>query len=334
MNESTFIVTGGAGFIGSHLADQLLSFGKSVIVVDNLSSGFERNIPKHERLKFLNIDISNWNDLSSAYSYFQGAKGVFHLAAEARIQPSIQKPFLTNETNVRGTLNVLEMMKMLQIKNIIYSSSSSCYGPDAEMPCMPDAVPNCQTPYSVSKLMGELYCQTWGKLHGINNIILRYFNVYGKNSPLEGKHAPVVGLFINQVLNNKPLTIVGTGEQKRDFTHVSDVVSANLLAMKALMDRDTEQISGEVFNVGTGVNYSIMEVADMVIGIAKKITEREGFCKVLLPLRTGESKETLASIDKTSTTLGYRPRIGLYPGVCELLQQSIEATRSIDKPAT
>lgn len=309
-----YIVSGGAGFIGSHLVLELITQGHQVVVVDNLSTGFKEYLPnQNNNLTFLECDISNWNELSKNFGYFKGARGIFHLAACARIQPSVFNPLLTHDANVTGTLHILEMMRMCNIPNIVYSASSSAYGLAAMIPSQETDEIDCQTPYSVSKFMGEKYCETWSKLHKINNCRLRYFNVYGPRSPLEGPYAPVVSLFFRQALRNNPITIVGDGEQRRDFTYVADVVEANIKAMEILPDDFIGE--NELFNIGTGKNYSIKELANMVALELKNSIHKLNVDIIHVSERVGESKTSLADNTKAKKILDWEPKYTLSRGV-------------------
>jgi UDP-glucose 4-epimerase len=295
-----YIVTGGAGFIGSHLVRTLLKLGHEVIVVDDLSSGFESYLP--DNVPLIIADIAD-PLFGSRYDYaLKDSDGVFHLAARARIQPSILNPERTHKSNVDGTFQVLEMMRRLDIPKIVYSASSSYYGRNP-IPCREDQPSDCLNPYSLTKFVGEKYCETWGKIYGTENVRLRYFNVYGERSPTEGAYATVISLFFRQVLRDKaPLTIVGDGEQKRDFTYVGDVVNANLCAMHST------GLSGMVFNVGTETNYTVNQVAKFILdAIEKRGVKTYG--TVNIPERPGETRETLASIDLAREKLGWKPAV-------------------------
>jgi UDP-glucose 4-epimerase len=315
---SKYIVTGGAGFIGSHIVERLVKDGHDVVVVDNLSTGFLEYLPSSFRnptpgqtCTFLKLDISDWNQLSKNFAYFKGARGVFHLAAVARIQPSIFNPSLTHDTNITGTFNILEMMRMCNIPNIVYSASSSYYGKDVAPPSKEHDPHDCQTPYAISKYMGELYCETWSKLHKINSIRLRYFNVYGPRSPLEGPYAPVIGLFFRQAYNGVPLTIVGDGSQSRDFTYVTDVVQANVSAMESFPDVLCG--ANKTYNIGTGRNYTIKHLAEMVIDAVKEhgVTATA----VHVPERIGEAMTSLAGNERATQELFWSPKIELKQAV-------------------
>lgn len=309
-----FLVTGGAGFIGSHLVKRLLDDGHQVIVIDDLSTGFFEYLDKERLAGFFKVDISNKESLFSIADYLSVWKGkldgVFHLAAFARIQPSLKDPLRTNEINVVGTLNVLELMKHLGIKNIVYSASSSSYGRN-KLPNIETQAADCATPYAYTKYAGEVACKVWGTSYGIKNACVKYFNVYGERSPEQGAYAPVIGLFFRQALLDKTdLTIVGDGEQKRDFTYVSDVVEANIKAMQKLQT-DADLVSGLTFNVGCGKNYTINQLADMVL----KSLQEDGIAlnlkAVHTPPRIGESRETLASVELAKKLLGWEPKVSL-----------------------
>jgi len=280
------IVTGGAGFIGSHIVDKLCKLGHEVIVIDNESSIAHDNFWYNENAKYYKNDIS---DYCGIRALFEGVDYVFHLAAESRIQPAIENPLLCFNTNAYGTAVVLQCAREAKVKRVIYSSTSSAYGLKNSLP-LEESMPNdCLNPYSVSKTAGEEMCKMYTKLFGLETVIFRYFNVYGPREPIKGPYAPVVGLFLRQFKANLPLTIVGDGLQRRDFTHVDDVVDANILAMG-----NYENIAGETFNIGTGKNYSIMELAKMISPYIK-----------FIPPRPAEAKETLANNYKVKTILGW-----------------------------
>jgi UDP-glucose 4-epimerase len=205
---------------------------------------------------------------------------VFHLAAEARIQPTLENPILAAQTNTVGTCTVLQCAKEAGVERVIYSSTSSAYGKNKNLPLLESEPNNCLNPYSVTKTSGEELCKMYYNLYGLKTIIFRYFNVYGPREPLKGPYAPLVGIFLRQYKAGEPLTVVGDGEQRRDFTHIDDVVDANIKA--AEVENDTA--FGKVINVGTGKNYSVNDIAKMVGGTIINVPERKG-----------EARETLAS---------------------------------------
>lgn len=282
------LVTGGCGFIGSHIVDKLVELGHEVIVIDNLSSQVHDQFYFNDNAIYYKLDIS---DFDSVKDLFCGVDTVFHLAAESRIQPSINNPLQAVKTNALGTTSVLEAARINNVRRIVYSSTSSAYGLKNPAPQTETMIKDCLNTYSVSKTFGEEMCIAYTKMFGIETIILRYFNIYGPREPLRGEYAPVIGLFLKQYKENKPLTIVPDGTQRRDFTHVYDAVEANVAAMNARMES-----YGEIFNIGSGKNYSVKEIADM---ISKKQIDVEP--------RIGEAKETLANISKATSILGWRP---------------------------
>lgn len=291
------LVTGGAGFIGSHLVDKLIKDGEQVVVIDNLSTGKEEFInPKAE---FHKSDIRNLEEIKPL---FKGINLVFHLAAQPRIQPSIINPVESHSNNVVGTLNVLVASRDTKIKKFIYSASSSAYGDQKELPLKEDMLPGPKNPYSVFKLIGEQYCKLFNELYDLPTVSLRYFNVYGPRQSCEGAYSTVIGIFLRQAKANQSLTIVGKGTQTRDFTHVRDVVGANILAAKS-----DKVGKGEVINIGTGKNYSINKIASL---ISDKV--------VLIPPRSAEVQDTLADNSLAKKLLGWQPEVGIEEGIEEL----------------
>lgn len=321
MNNKRYIVTGAAGFIGSHICDKLLKLGHHVVGIDNFLTGIRENLPIHKNFTFLEIDLSDWNSLSRFYGHLKDFDGVFHTAARARIQPSIKDPYLTHKNNVDATFNLLEMMRICNIDKIVYSASSSSYGRKTKIPCAETQEPDCLNPYAISKLIGEQYCKTWGKIYGIKNVCLKYFNVYGPRSPLSTSYAPIIGLFFKQGIKDKNLTIVGDGEQRRDFTYYKDIVTANLVAMGNI-----DKFSGETFNIGTGVNYSINEIVTMVIGALN----RSGIHMITtsnIPRRPAEARVTLADITKTQKYFGWHPSFKLEDKIDEMCEYYIKTIK-------
>lgn len=281
------LVTGGAGFIGSNLVDRLLSDGHNVTVIDNESSDAHNQFYWNDNANNHKLDICDYELIRPL---FDGIDYVFHLAAEARIQPAILNPLLAVKTNSLGTATVLQCAREAGVKRVIYSSTSSAYGHN-DIPNKETQPNDCLTPYSVSKTSGEDLCEMYYNLFGLETVVLRYFNVYGHREPLKGQYAPVIGIFKRQKAKNEPLTIVGDGTQRRDFTNVKDVVEANIRAMEAMLSED---ILGTIFNIGTGINYSINEIADMVDNN-----------QIHIPTRIGEAKETLADASKAKEYLGW-----------------------------
>tara|TARA_Y100000310_G_C20648334_1_gene797924 strand:+ start:594 stop:1487 length:894 start_codon:yes stop_codon:yes gene_type:complete len=280
------IVTGGAGFIGSTLVDTLIKEGHEVAIFDNLSTGFEENI--NPQATFHKLDIANKYDYAS--KYFSNIDIIFHMACLARVQPSIENPRRYHDTNVNGTLNLLEMARTYKIKRFVFSSSSSVYGDAKSLPTDEKAELNPKSPYALHKIIGEQYCKLYSELYGLETISLRYFNVYGDRQPLRGAYCLVTGIFLQQKLDGLPMTIRGDGTQRRDFTYVEDVVSANIKAGFSKIKWD-----GDIFNIGNGNNRSVNELADMLGG------DKVYIDPVIEP------KETLANISKAKGLLGWEP---------------------------
>lgn len=287
------LVTGGAGFIGSNLVDELLNLGHEVVVIDNESSDAHDNFYWNNKSKNYKLDICEYEKI---LPLFKDVDYVFHIAAEARIQPAILDPTKAVKTNVLGTCNVLQAARENKVKRVIYSSTSSAYGLKNVPPLVETMSKDCLNPYSVSKTAGEELCSMYYSLFGLETVIFRYFNVYGERQPTKGQYAPVIGLFLKQKLNGKKMTVVGDGLQRRDFTHVSDVVEANILAAFS----NNEKILGEIFNIGTGKNHSVLDLVEMIGGEHEHI-----------PPRIGESRITLANINKAITMLNWVPKIKL-----------------------
>lgn len=296
---SKIIVTGGAGFIGSNLADALVEKGHDVLVIDNLSTGKKENINRNA--EFVEEDL---RDFDKIRPFFKGVDFVFHEAALPRIPLSIEKPIETNAINIGATLNVLVAAAGAKVKKVIYASSSSALGNNAEMPMKETAMCAPLNPYALQKYVGELYCKIFSDIYGLPTVSLRYFNVYGPRQPREGSYVPVIGIFLTQKEKGESLTITGDGQQTRDFTHVFDVVRANILAMESV-----KVGRGEVINIGVGKSHSISEIAQMVGGEA-----------IHVPARPGEMQDTLADITKAKTLLGWQPEIALEEGIKKLLE--------------
>ena len=312
------LVTGGAGFIGSNLVDELIKIGHKVVVIDNEYSDVHEQFYYNDKAEYHNYDIRD----EATRNLYDGVDYVFHLAAEARIQPAVLNPIEAVSINSVGTCTVLQFAREAKVKRVIYSSTSSGYGLN-ETPNVEAQPDDCLNPYSVSKVNGEKLCSMYTNLFGLKTIILRYFNVYGNRHPLKGQYAPVIGIFLRQLRDGEPLTIVGDGEQRRDFTNVLDVVEANVLA--ATKDLD-DNAFGQVYNVGTGINHSINEIAEMISDNIEYI-----------PPRLGEARVTLAHISRIKGTLGWEPKIKLEDWIQSALpKDEVEETqnpimKSLDK---
>jgi len=296
--KKTTLVTGGAGFIGSALVDRLIALDHNVVVIDNVSATTNGQFYYNDLACYHRVDIA---DYEAIRLLFDDVDYVFHLAAESRIQPAISNPLLTIRTNTIGTATVLQCAREAGVKKVVYSSTSSGYGSINTPPFEENMRDDCLNPYSVSKVSGEKLCKMYTDLFGLSTLAFRYFNVYGPREPAKGPYAPVVRLFLRQKSAGESLTIVGDGLQRRDFTHVDDVVNANILAMSS------DQTG--LFNIGTGKNHSILELAKM---ISKDI--------VFIPPRPGEVKITLANNTKSRTLLGWNSTVQLEDYIAEELK--------------
>lgn len=287
------LVTGGAGFIGSNLVAKLIDLGHEVRIIDNESSDAHDTFYWQEDTKKYLYDIC---DYESIRPIFDGVDYVFHLAAESRIGPTIENPVKASHVNTLGTNIVLQCAREAGVKRVMYSSTSAAYGLN-KLPNVETQPDDPLNPYSVSKVNGEKLCKMYTDLFGLPTIIFRYFNVYGNNQPMRGQYAPVIGIFERQKQDQSPLTIVGDGQQRRDFISVIDVANANISAALNNIDK---KYFGTVFNVGSGTNYSINDIAAMFNTETVNIEER-----------SGEMKETLADISKAKSVLDWQPTINL-----------------------
>ena len=286
------IVTGGAGFIGSNLVDKLIDDGHEVIVIDNLSTGKKENV--NLRASFNHIDVGNEQSVPYMVKIMKDVDVVFHMACLARVQPSIEEPLLYHNKNVNGIVNVLEACRISGVKRLVFSSSSSVYGDAEQVPTTEECKLNPISPYALHKLIGEQYCKLYNKLYGIETVSLRYFNVYGERQPTEGAYCLVMGVFAQQLLEGKPMTINGDGEQRRDFTYVGDVVDVNVKCATVKMKWE-----GDVINIGAGDNRSVNDIADLLGG------ERIYRDPVIEP------RETLANNGKAKFILNWKSTITL-----------------------
>jgi len=284
------IVTGGAGFIGSNLVDRLVNDGFHVIVIDNESAECNEEFYYNDKAEYHKYDVE---DYESIEPLFKGVDYVFHLAAESRIQPTLDRPVKACMTNIIGTCNILEASRRNGIKRVMYSSTSSAYGLKNSIPLIETMHRDCLNPYSVTKVAAEDLCKMYHTLYGLETVIFRYFNVFGERQPLKGQYAPVVGLFLEMKKAGKPMTVVGDGKQTRDYTYVGDVVEANVLAMKTT----NKDAIAEVYNVGTGTHHSVLDLVDIIDG-------EHSF----LPSRDGEARHTLADIGKIMLDLDWKPK--------------------------
>lgn len=298
---SKYLVTGGAGFIGSNLTDSLIDAGHEVRIIDNFSTGQRAQVNPNAEL--IEADFTN---LDAIKQHFVGIDGVFHVGALPRIPYSIDHPIESTLANLMGTLNVLVAARDAKVKRVVYSASSSAYGDQPELPLRPDMPANPLNPYALQKYVGEKFCEQFFRFYGLETVSLRYFNVYGPRMATEGPYVTVISIFKRQKLAGQPLTIAGDGEQSRDFTHVSDVVRANMMAMES-----PNVGHGEVLNVGAGEQHTINEIAGLFGG------ERQ-----YIEARKGEARHTRADIALTNKMIGWVPKTTFAEGLKKIMQDS------------
>ncbi|MFA6584007.1 MAG: SDR family oxidoreductase [Elusimicrobiaceae bacterium] len=296
------LVTGGAGFIGSHVVDRLLKEGHEVVVLDNFSTGRPHNLAHHKgnpKLKLIEADIT---ELETIKPFFKGIDKVFHMAALADIVPSIVNPVSYYRSNVLGTMNVLECSRLNEVKKFLYTASSSCYGIPDKYPTGEDAAIRPEYPYALTKNLGEQTAMHWHRVYKMPVIALRLFNVYGTRSRTSGTYGAVFGVFLAQKLAGKPFTVVGDGRQTRDFTYVTDVADAFFTASESALQ-------GEIMNVGSGGTYSVNRLVELLGG---EVTH--------IPKRPGEPDCTFADTAKIKKLLGWNPKVSFEKGVAEILK--------------
>ena len=296
------IVTGGAGFIGSHLVDRLLADGHAVVVLDNFSTGRWQNLAHHQDTAHLQVIEADVADHATIRPAFDGVDWVFHLAALADIVPSIQRPLDYHRANVDGTVSVLEAVRQASVKRFVYVASSSCYGIPDSYPTPETAPIRPQYPYALTKYLGELAALHWYQVYGLPAVSLRLFNVYGPRSRTSGAYGAVFGVFLAQKLAGRPFTVVGDGTQTRDFTFVTDVVNACVMAAES-------DLAGEVMNVGSGHTYSVNRLVELLGG---EVT--------YIPKRPGEPDCTQADITRIQRLLGWEPKVSFEEGVHIMLE--------------
>lgn len=298
------IVTGGAGFIGSHLVERLLHDGHEVSVIDDFSTGLEENLSSAKKSSgfFVHkVDVADFNAISQI---FDGAQWVFHLAAISSLIPSIEKPLDYFHSNVLGTASILEASRRAGVKRFIYAASSSCYGIPDEYPTKETSEIRTEYPYAESKYLGERLVMHYGKVYKVPVLSLRLFNVYGPRARTDSGYGAALGVFLAQKVNGKPLTIVSDGTQKRDFTFVTDVVDAFVKTIES-------DLTQEIMNVGSGAPQSVNRMAELISG-----TE-----KVFVPKRPGEPDQTFADISKVTSMLGWKPTVSFEEGIARVLKE-------------
>jgi UDP-glucose 4-epimerase len=305
------LVTGGAGFIGSHIVDRLIEDDLDVIVIDDLHTGSLANISDHREKKNFHLAEGDIRDINLVRKTLKDVDIVFHEAAQANVALSVKDPIATNQINVEGTLNLLKASCDLNVKRFIFASSGAVYGPTKSPQKKEDDSLNPTSPYGVSKLAAENYVRVFQRLYGLKTVCLRYFNVYGPRQRVDvhGSYGGVISIFINRILQNMSPIIYGDGEQTRDFIYIDDVVEANMLAM------NSENGAGEAFNIGTGKSISINQVA----GILKHIMNKENLEDIHTEPRPTDIKHGYADISKAKSILGYEPQFSIEEGLTELV---------------
>ena len=302
MKKAVWVVTGGAGFIGSNITEELVRRGETVRVFDNFSTGKKENLaPFMDRIRLFKGDIRNPGHLKKV---MQGASYVLHQAALRSVPRSVDNPVDSNEVNITGTLNVLMAARDAGVKRLVYASSSSAYGDSKVFPQVETLAPNPISPYAVSKLAGEHYCMVFARTYSFETAALRYFNVFGPRQNPESRYSAVIPKFMEAVLAGKPLEVHWDGKQSRDFTFIKNVVDANLLAAKS------PKAAGNVYNIATGTSVSLMDIVEGLEEILGRKLEKN-----FLPKRAGDVRRTWANISKARRDMGYKPRVGFQDGL-------------------
>ena len=324
-----YLVTGGAGFIGSHIVDALLKEKHDVVVLDNLSSGHTKNLSAAmDQIEFIHGDI---RDPDLCRKAAEGCSGIFHEAALVSVADSVERPLDNHEINITGTLNVLEAARQCGVKRVVFASSAAIYGNNPTLPKHEDMLPEPMSPYAVAKITGEHYLRTYAELYGLECVALRYFNVFGSRQDPSSPYSGVISIFSERVLNGLPVTLFGDGEQTRDFVNVADVVSANLMAMQTALVATKElketqnpdqpspvnhQPSSRNFvalNVATGQPSSLLQLLSNLEEITGNKVERR-----FEPARAGDIKDSVAS-NKKLNAIGWEPSVDFHRGLAELI---------------
>ncbi len=306
-----YLVTGGAGFIGSHIVERLVAGGKTVRVLDNFSFGKQENLRGVE--KRVEVIAGDLLDTKAVRQAVEGVEVVFHQAALRSVPLSVEKPTMVNRVNVEGTVNVLQAAWKAGVRRVVYASSSSVYGNQPALPNREEQIPSPVSPYAVSKLAGEYYCRVFTKTYGLETVSLRYFNVYGPRQDPNSQYAAVIPLFIRWAVRGEPLQVHGDGLQSRDFTYIENVVDANVRAA------ESPQGFGGIFNVGQGQSHSLMELADLISGLLGT-----GLRRTHTEAREGDVRRTLADITRSRELLSYEPRVSFETGISRTLSEQIK----------
>jgi nucleoside-diphosphate-sugar epimerase len=309
-NGRYFLVTGGAGFIGSNVAEALLVRGDRVRVLDDLSTGRWENLTAIGDVDLVEGDL---RDPDAVRRAVDGVEGIFHQAALRSVPRSVDDPTSTNDVNVNGTLNLLMAAREAGVRRVVYASSSSAYGDDPTLPKVETLPSNPISPYAVAKLAAEHYCRTFARLYGLETVSLRYFNVFGPRQNPESKYSAVIPRFLEQGLGRIPLEVHGDGEQSRDFTYIDNVVQGNLLAM------DAPDVSGEVFNIACGTRHTLLAIAEAIGNFLGRPLERNHVAS-----RPGDVRHTQADISKARRLLGFDPKVPFEEGMTRTCEYFVE----------
>lgn len=302
-----FLVTGGAGFIGSHLVDALVQNGDKVKVLDDFSSGRRENLEALlNKIKLIEGDIRNKTLVNSA---MPGVDYVLHQAALRSVPKSLENPELYNDVNINGTLNILKAAQQARVKRLVFASSSSIYGEGNIFPQKEDLLPLLISPYALTKLAGEYYCRIFSQIHGLETVSLRYFNVFGPRQSLENQYAVVIPKFITCMLKNESPPVHGDGQQTRDFTYVQNIVQANIKSAIS------PEMKGEVFNIACGQAYSVLDIINHINKILKKSIKPK-----FMPPRPGDVRDTLADITRAQKLIGFTPKVDFEQGLKKTIE--------------
>jgi UDP-glucose 4-epimerase len=301
------LVTGGAGFIGSHIAQRLVETGHEVVVLDDFSTGSRANVAAiGNDVRVVEGDVRS---LETVETCAAGCDVVFHEAAIVSVPFSVERPQESHDVNIQGTLNVLQAARKARVRRLVFASSAAVYGEEPTFPKTEAMRPEPVSPYGVEKLTGEHYLATWSKLFGVETVALRYFNVFGPRQDPRSAYSGVISIFVDRILGGRPITIFGDGAQSRDFVYVANVVEANIAAATR------EGISGRVFNIACGRRTTLTELATLIEGAAGRTVER-----VFAEARAGDIKDSVADIARARAELGYVPAIGVDEGLKKLVE--------------
>lgn len=310
--DKRFLITGGAGFIGSNLCEAFLAEGREVVCLDNLATGLESNLADfsdHPRFRFIRGDI---RDLDTCIKAMDGVDVVLHQAALGSVPRSIDDPLTTNDVNISGFLNVLEAARKSEVRRVIYAASSSTYGDSRELPKVEERIGNPLSPYAVTKLVNELYAKVYGDLYGMELIGLRYFNVFGRRQRPDGAYAAAIPRFIQAFIAGESPVIHGDGGQTRDFTYIENVIQANRLAVEV----ENPQALNQVYNVAYGAGTSVVDLVEMIRAALKPRLDYVGEIPLQFdPPRVGDVRDSLADVSKARRLLGYEPKYSIESGL-------------------